>query len=317
MDPAHLTPTEWGTILQNARNAAGTDFYFVVSSQNATQTAYFGVFDGISPWIQLDWGNTTGSTVRAHAQAWAAGMHDPLYAALGQYPGRVVFGAAAPGFDDYTEDWGGCTERQLPPGDARDPQVLLGEFDYFHAKGTTGLVMETWDDWTEGSEFEPDVAGGTSVLVSLRQQLGALYGEAADPAGDKRLTDRWTSFGQARNCAGGSAGTSPVVTLTCPAGAADGGADAGGGGSVDAAVAHDSGSGGGVVSDSGPDDAAGGGNGATAGSGSASGCACRLGTRDAEGGPILSAGLTLLGVAVRRRLTRRASCGRGRAGRSA
>jgi hypothetical protein len=321
MDPAHLTPAQWGTILQNARDAAGTDFYVVVSSQNATQTAYFGVFDGISPWIQLDWASTSGSTVRAHAQAWAAGMHDPLYAAVGQYPGRVVFGAATPGFDDYTENWGGCTERQLPAGDPRDPQVLLGEFDYFHAKGTTGLIMETWDDWTEGSEFEPDVAGGTSVLVSLRQQLGALYGEAADPAGDKRLSDRWTSFGQARNCAGGSAGTSPVVALTCPASAGDGGTggggDASGGGNADAALSRDSGSGSGSGGDAGEDGASGAGNGATAESGRASGCACRTGVRAADDGPSLSAGLALLGMALRRRLTRRAGCARGRAGRSA
>jgi len=322
MDPAHLTPTQWGTILQNARNTAGTDFYFVVSSQNATQTAYFGVFDGISPWIQLDWASTSGSTVRAHAQAWTAGMHDPLYGAVGQYAGRVVFGAATPGFDDYTEDWGACTERQLPAGDARDPQVLLGEFDYFHTKGTTGLVMETWDDWTEGSEFEPDVAGGTSVLVSLRQQIGALYGEAADPAGDTRLTDRWTSFGQARNCAGGDAGTSPSVTLTCPASGSDGGTrggpDGGGGGSDDAALSRDSGSGGsGSGGGDGVDGAAAEGNGGSAGNGSASGCACRMGAPAAPGDPTLSAGLALLGMALRRRLRRRAGCARGRAGRSA
>ena len=80
-----------------------------------------------------------------------------------------------------------------------------------------GVVLETWDDWTEGTEFEPDVAGGPSVLVSLRRQLGALAGEPADPAGDARLAVRWTSYGQARNCGGGSAGTPPAIALACPA----------------------------------------------------------------------------------------------------
>lgn len=331
-DPGYLSPSQWGSLLQNARDAAGTDFYVIASSQNATRTDFFQVLDGISPWVQLDWGNTSGSTVRAHAQAWTAGMHDPLYGAVGQYPGRVVLGAATPGFDDYTENWGGCTERQLPPGDPRDPQVLLGEFDYFQAKGMTGLVMETWDDWTEGSEFEPDVAGGTSMLVSLRQQLGALYGDGADPAGDQRLTDRWTSFGQARNCTGGPAGTSPVVTLTCPAtggdgGAGSGGGDAAGGGSSDAARSGDSASGGGGSGgeaggsvDSGAggaEDGSAAGNGATAGEGATSGCACRTGARGADGGVAPSTALALLGIALRRRLTRRAGCGRGRAGRRA
>lgn len=325
-DPGYFTPSQWESLLQNARDAAGTDFYVIASSQNATQTAFFQALDGISPWVQLDWASTSGSTVRAHAQAWAAGMHDPLYGAIAQYPGRVVIGAATPGFDDYTENWGGCTERQLPPGDPRDPQVLLGEFDYFQAKGTTALVMETWDDWTEGSEFEPDVAGGTSMLVSLRQQLGGLYGEAADPAGDQRLTDRWTSFGQARNCSGGPAGKSPAVTLTCPAGSGDGGtaSDASGGGGTDAARPGDSGSGGSssggdagesVDAGAGEDGAAGGSNGATAGNGSASGCACRIGGADRQGGPALGVGLTLLGFALRRGLRRRAGAARERAGR--
>ncbi len=310
MDPGYLTPAQWGTILQNARDTAGTDFYFVVSSQNATQTAFFQVFDGISPWVQLDWTGSSGSTVRAHAQAWAAGMHDPLYAAVGQYPGRVVFGAATPGFDDYTENWGGCTERQLPPGDARDPQVLLGEFDYFHAKGTTGLVMQTWDDWTEGTEFEPDVAGGTSMLVSLRQQLGGLYGEAPNPTGDTRLTSRWTSFGQARNCAGGDAGASPVVDLTCAASADGGTGDGGDAGRTDAgapgadASAADSGAGvvaGGDASADGSE-----GNGETSGKGS-SGCGCAMIGLSPWSNSIASALLGVLAMVLRRRLSSRTS----------
>jgi hypothetical protein len=310
MDPAHLSPDEWGTILQNARDAAGTDFYLVASSQNATQTAYFAVFDGISPWVQLDWSATSGPTVRAHAQAWTAGMHDPLYGAAGSYPGRVVFGAATPGFDDYTEDWGGCTERQLPTGDPRDPQVLLGEFDYFHEKGTTGLIMETWDDWTEGSEFEPDVAGGTSTLVSLRQQLGALYGEAADPTGDQRLTDRWTSFGQARNCSGGAAGASPVVALACAPSSGDGGVagsgDASPEGEEGAAKSGDAAGGGAEETEAGADDVGAPANDrAGAGEGGTSGCACTaaVGTRS-TGEPMLGASVALLAAAVRRRIRR-------------
>ncbi|HEX8790120.1 MAG TPA: hypothetical protein VF765_04155 [Polyangiaceae bacterium] len=325
-DPGYLSPTQWESLLDNARNAAGTDFYVIASSQNATQTGFFQALDGISPWVQLDWSNTSGSTVRAHAQAWAAGMHDPLYGAVGQYPGRIVIGAATPGFDDYTENWGGCSERQLPPGDPRDPQVLLGEFDYFKSKSTSALVMETWDDWTEGSEFEPDVAGGTSMLVSLRQEIGTLEGEAADPAGDKRLTDRWTSFGQARNCTGSPAGTSPTVTLTCPAGSGDAGPGDAAVGNPDAGRPGDSdggssgSSGGGSRGDAGEstDAGAGGTNDATASDGSASGCACRTGVRgNPEGSWPLGAAIGLLGAAVRRRITRRAGCARAREGRSA
>jgi hypothetical protein len=96
----------------------------------------------------------------------------------------------------------------------RDTEFVRGQFDYLKSKAVKGVVLETWDDWTEGSEFEPDTASGTTILVSLRDNLGNLYGEPADPAGDTRLSNRWQSYGQARNCPGVPAGTSPA-TLTC------------------------------------------------------------------------------------------------------
>ncbi len=216
-DPSYLTAAQWQSLFQNARNQSGRDFYVVATTQNATHTEDFGAFDGLAPWLQLGtWTNTTGATVRAHAYNWAAALHDPLVNALASYPGRVVLAGMTPGFDDYTMSWGGCIERQLPPGDPRDPSLLLGEFDYFKAKSMTALVGETWDDWTEGSHFEPDVAGQTSVLIAMRQQLGALFGEPADPTGDQRLTTQWTTYGQARNCSSNPMVLPPVTKLSCP-----------------------------------------------------------------------------------------------------
>ena len=43
------------------------------------------------------------------------------------------------------------------PDNPRDPQVLNAHFAYFQTKGVKGIILETWDDWTEGTEFEPDV----------------------------------------------------------------------------------------------------------------------------------------------------------------
>ena len=242
IDPGQYTPTEWTTILQNARNTAAHDFYAVAMVQGGGGAPYFAAFDALAPWIQIDWANTTGTSTRDHAKNWSASHHDPLVAAAAKLPGRVVFGGATPGFDDFTMNWGGCNERQLPPGsDARDPALLDGEFDYFASQKFKGLTMETWDDWTEGSEFEPDVAGGPAVLLQLRQNLGTLYGDAPDANGDQRLADRWNKYGEARNCAGGSAGTPPKTPLVCPASDA-GASDAGSGAdaSSDAAIADGS-----------------------------------------------------------------------------
>jgi hypothetical protein len=214
-DPQYLSPSDWVSVFANARARAGTDFYALGAIQNPWALGYFAAFDGLAPWIQLNWSSYSGSTTREHAYNWAAGMHSALVGTVGSYPGRVVFGGMTPGFDDYTENWGACTERQLPPGDARDPDLLAGEFDYFRSAQVRGLIGETWDDWTEGSEFEPDVAGGPSVLLSLRAELTRLYDECPDPLGSANLAKQWHQFGQARNCDGGSASTSPVTNLNC------------------------------------------------------------------------------------------------------
>jgi hypothetical protein len=136
---------------------------------------------------------------------------------------------ATPGFDDFTADWGNCSVRAIP----RDPALLDGQFDWFAAEkqagalSVRGLLFETWDDWTEGSELEPDVVDGPAKLVQARQRVGQLFGDPSDPAGDAALASRWSGFGQARNCcfAGGAcdAGVGAPIDLVCP-GAPDGGA---------------------------------------------------------------------------------------------
>src|SRR5579859_1985645 len=132
--PNQFSADEWATILQNARNQAGLDFYVVASTQVPGQTGsdFFRVFDAISPWIQL-WNQPPSTTVPARQQAasWAKSNHAGLYAAASTVPDAVVFGMATPGFDDYTENWGQCMERQVPvPSvgiDVRDPALLPGE----------------------------------------------------------------------------------------------------------------------------------------------------------------------------------------------
>jgi len=163
---------------------------------------FFAAFDALAAWVNLgQWNSTSGATVYDHATAWVDTEHKGLYSAVVNYPGRVVFGGIAPGFDDYTEDWGGCQQRELPAApDQRDPEVLKAQFDYFTSKKTKGIVLETWDDWTEGTEIEPDVTNGPKVLVQVRQGLTQLYGEPQNTTGDTALSNKWLTFGQKRNC---------------------------------------------------------------------------------------------------------------------
>jgi len=205
-----VSVTEWGVIVTNARNSLNEDFYVIGCA--SYDGAYFEVFDALAPWTGLgQWGTTSGSTVYEHAYNWANEKHINLIDSVGKYPGRVVFGGANPGFDDYTRDWGKCNNRELP----RSLDLVQATFDYLTAKGIKGVVLETWDDWTEGHEWEPDVVEGPAYLVKARQGLGKVAGDAPDPAGDQRLAARWNTYGQARNCKGGQHGVPPVINLKC------------------------------------------------------------------------------------------------------
>lgn len=98
-----------------------------------------------------------------------------------------MFGSFTAGFDDYTEDWGGCSPRVM----GRNPLFVSATADYLNATGISHSLAATWDDWTEGSHFEPDVNDGTSMLVALKQGLGKIAGEKSDPNGDSGLNTRY------------------------------------------------------------------------------------------------------------------------------
>jgi hypothetical protein len=303
VDSALVTPASWQTILDGARAASGVDFYAIATTLDGT---FFAAFDGLSPWVNLGlWGGATGATTHDRAVDYARQMHAKLLAQVAGFPGRVMLGGVAPGFDDYTLNWGACQPREIP----RDPAVLQGQMDYLAQLGTSGsyavkgVVFDTWDDWTEGTEFEPDVVEGTTKLVQTRQLLGALYGETVDPAGDQALDARWHAFGQARSCCfeNGSCGDggAAAVDLSCPPdGGTDSGADGGGGTDGGGPDASSGGSGDGGDGGASTNEAPG---------GSPSGCGCAV----VSPGGALAAGASSLAalalVAWRRRTRRRAA----------
>jgi len=207
----YASVSEWNTLLQNARNKADKDFYVVGTTMNSE---FFACFDALAPWVNLGvWQASTGATIYDRAYKWITVEHASLLSNVQKFPGRVVLGGVAPGFDDYTMDWGNCKARVIP----RDPALLNATFDFLKANKIKGLVMQTWDDWTEGSHFEPDVEGGPSLLLHLRHSIEKLFNETPDENGDNRLVSRWNSYGRLRNCNGtGHIGPIPETNLICP-----------------------------------------------------------------------------------------------------
>jgi hypothetical protein len=306
LDAALVSPAAFQAALDGARVESGVDFYALGMSLDG---AYFAAFDALTPWLNLGlWSNAAGPTLHDKAAAYTQALHAHLVGQLGSYPGRVMFGALAPGFDDYTENWGACQAREIP----RDPAVLAGQADYlaqlkqsgFDLRGT---FLETWDDWTEGSEFEPDVTEGTAKLIGLRQGLGTVFGDPADPAGEAALTARWSAFGQPLSCcfAGGAcddAGASPIAVACGPAGAGDAGSEGG----ADASPGTPPPSSGDATTDTGSAAEA-----PPAGGSNAGSCACRSAPAPARDAPFLLAVAVMVGARTRRRRGRVDGVGRG------
>ena len=301
VDSALVTPAVWQTMLDGARSKSGVDFYAIATTLDG---AFFAAFDGLSPWVNLGlWAGASGATTHDRAVDYARQMHAKLLARIGTYPGRVMLGGVAPGFDDYTENWGACQMREIP----RDPAVMQGQMDYLTqlgdggASGVKGVIFDTWDDWTEGTEMEPDIVEGTAKLVQARQLLGVLFGDPVDPAGDTALDARWRGFGQARSCCFEDAscrdGGAAPLDLSCPSADAGGGEPSGTDGG-DAGGPVDGGAGGPV-----PDAATTSGDGASgvgaASNGSSSGCGCGVATT----GDALAGGISMLvaGMLLKRR----------------
>jgi len=302
-DAGTIAPGAWVGIFDGARNESAEDFYTLgsKSSSTATATTLFDAFNALAPWIELGaWDSSTSEPVRSLAASYAQSIHQGAQTALASHPGRVVFAGLHPGFNDITEDWGACTERTIPHvgqgAGPRDLDFLEGMFDWAIATGGFhGALLATWDDWTEGSYFEPDVTDGPGRLVRLRNRLGELYGEVADPGGESRLKDRWSHYGQARGCSGTTPTASPpgpgVPDLACGAGG-----DAGTGAGGEAGESDAPSGGGGAGASTGG--AAAGADGSTAEPG---GCGCRLVPRHTDRGSALGALLALAVLGAQRR----------------
>jgi hypothetical protein len=202
-----FSPTNWTTMLNNARTLANSDFYALGGISNS---AYFAAFDALAPWGSPTAWPTSGSSLSSMAQSWMATMHSDLINGLPSYPGRVIFSFIMPSFDDYTEDWGQCMLREMPTqtNGMRDPSIIQGQFAYIQSQGFKGIVFETWDDWTEGTCIEPDIVNGTQTLMAIKQGMDSLNNLAPDPYGDARMNLLWTSYPQQRNC------LSPIVKVS-------------------------------------------------------------------------------------------------------
>ena len=101
----------------------------------------------------------------------------------------------------------------------RDPSVITGAWSWIQSQPQLqGVFLATWDDWTEGSHFEPDVINGTQALMASKRGSEIWRGLALDPDGDARFDSLWVNYPKYRTCTAGTVNTAAIkkVSLTCP-----------------------------------------------------------------------------------------------------
>ncbi len=201
------TAIEWSNIWASVRQRVILDFYTV-----CTTPSLLTVFDAVAPWVDLVAWSMTNSSLPLYNRtlAWLEIVYGPILSS-NISPGRVIMGGFSPGFDDFTQSWGACQQRTIP----RHYDVMRAQLDYFTSHSIRQLFIYTWDDWTEGSQFEPDVMNGTTFLLLLRQSIASFYGEAQSSDGDAKLVSRWSNYPQLRNCTQIHVTSVPSIDISC------------------------------------------------------------------------------------------------------
>jgi antitoxin (DNA-binding transcriptional repressor) of toxin-antitoxin stability system len=112
---------------------------------------YADAFDGFYPWIHpgpKGWAPDGSS--------WGEEYLSDFYQTMGaKFPDKIIVGGAWPQFDDSKASW--SLNRHIS---ARCGQTFLDTFNMWHKFFPTGqvipfMLVETWNDYEEGSEIEP------------------------------------------------------------------------------------------------------------------------------------------------------------------
>ncbi|CAF3308862.1 unnamed protein product [Rotaria socialis] len=203
-----LTANEWSYVWSNVRQRVTLDFYTI-----CTTPSLLSMFDGVAPWIDLVAWSMTNSALPLYNRtlSWLNLVYDPILSS-NISSGRIIMGGLTPGFDDFTQSWGACQPRNIP----RHPDLMRAQLDYFSSNSIQHLFIYTWDDWTEGSQCEPDVTNGTQILLLLRQSITSFYGATQNTKGDTMLNSRWVNYPQLRNCTAINVTSIPSVDMSCP-----------------------------------------------------------------------------------------------------
>ncbi|WP_417860004.1 glycoside hydrolase family 99-like domain-containing protein [Winogradskyella sediminis] len=130
--------------------------------------------DAFYPWVQ------PGGEWDAQGMNWGEGYLEYFYKHVNDFetPYDFVIGGVWPGFDDRKNtSWGGNRLISRQNG-----KVYDNTWNFIHHYNgglpMKYVVLETWNDWNEGTEIEPSVEHGYKYLVQTIKNVNELKGSA-------------------------------------------------------------------------------------------------------------------------------------------
>ncbi len=150
----------------------------------------------MNPWVSgTDYDAATGATERLKAEDWTRLRLDQILTEAATYSGRIVVGSLFPGFEDWAKGFGQGLDRDVP----RSEDLVQGQIDRFLTDGITAVQCGTWNDYPEGSQWEPtlqlpDDSEDAQELRWLTEGLARLYSESVVTAETTALKQSWLDY---------------------------------------------------------------------------------------------------------------------------
>jgi hypothetical protein len=95
----------------------------------------------------------------ADGSNWGEEYLDNFYKAMSKRPDKITIGAAWPGFDDSKAKWGLNRHMQSHCGKTLDETMSLYRRYFDDSNPLPFLMIETWNDYEEGTAIERQTAG--------------------------------------------------------------------------------------------------------------------------------------------------------------
>jgi hypothetical protein len=151
--------TDWQRVRQNMQ---GWDRQPILIYKDAWGKAMDAI-DGYYAWV---WPGDQGWS--SDGSNWGRGYLDTFYTRMTRYyPNKIAVGAAWPGFDDSKASWTRNRKMDARCGKTLEDSLRLFHSYYDNQHPLPFLMIETWNDYEEGTAIEKGIQGCNGKTVPL------------------------------------------------------------------------------------------------------------------------------------------------------